>query len=88
MLTLPPKPWRTMRVESQGAGEYTITFLLPEKSQAVFNEIMREYVLICLKKQDRLISTDWESNMATLEINDIDIFMRDMDIRGFSLASA
>lgn len=85
MLTLPPKPCRTILLETHGMGEYTITFLLPDTAKEIFDELIRDYVSICLSGDDAIMTKDWVSSSAKISVRDVPRFVRDLQIRGFTV---
>ncbi len=76
MLKLPSKRWKKVRVRPEGGGRYTLFFLSPINDDDELKEVVEDDIEECLSEGDRVISRQWDTRSATLEISDFESFKR------------
>ncbi len=76
MITLPSKPWKKVKIDQEGEGRYTLTFLSSLKSEAEFKKIINDDLESCLGEHDSLVNPTWKTKGITLLTKDIDSYQR------------
>ncbi len=76
MLSLPSKPWKTIRLDALGEGEFRLTFVTKLENEQQFDEIIDQDIQASLGPQDRIGERDWPSLGVVLNISDLAAFKR------------
>ena len=76
MLSLPSKPWKTVKLDELGEGVISLTFLSELENERQFEEIVDADIVASLGPEDRIGERDWPSRSVNLTISDLAAFKR------------